>query len=54
MTSRFPGAVTLELDVRPFAEDRIALLEFLRHNVEIARKYLADGARVAGQARRAR
>src|SRR6266704_3686687 len=26
MTSRFPGAVTLELDVRPWAEDRGALL----------------------------
>jgi sugar phosphate isomerase/epimerase len=49
MTSRFPGAVTLELDVRPFAEDRAALLEFLRHNVAKAREYLADGARIAGQ-----
>ena len=52
MTSGFPGAVTLELDVRPWAEDRTALLEFLRHNVDIARKYLADGARTAGQAGR--
>ena len=50
MTSRFPGAVTLELDVRQRAEDRPALLEFLRDNVTAARQYLAAGTRTAGQA----
>jgi len=49
MTSRFPGAVTLELDVRSWAEDRSALLEFLRDNLATARKHLAAGARIAGQ-----
>jgi sugar phosphate isomerase/epimerase len=52
MTSRFPGAVTLELDVRPWAEDRTALLEFLRHNVATAREHLANGARIAGKVSR--
>jgi sugar phosphate isomerase/epimerase len=47
--SRFPGAVTLELDVRPWADDRLALLEFLRDNVAAAREYMADGSRTAGR-----
>jgi sugar phosphate isomerase/epimerase len=50
MTSSFPGAVTLELDVRPWADDRLALLEFLRSNVETARRYLTAGLAHAGQA----
>jgi sugar phosphate isomerase/epimerase len=54
VSSGFPGAVTLELDVRPWAEDRGALLEFLRANVAAARRYLADGSRIAGQAGRGR
>jgi sugar phosphate isomerase/epimerase len=40
----FPGAVTLELDVRPWADDRLALLEFLRANVEVARRHLQAAA----------
>jgi sugar phosphate isomerase/epimerase len=44
MTSGFPGGITLELDVRPWADDRPALLEFLRSNVEAARRYLEAGA----------
>jgi sugar phosphate isomerase/epimerase len=40
----FPGAVTLELDVRTWADDRPALLEVLRENLEIARTQLAKGA----------
>jgi len=43
MTSGFPGGITLELDVRPWADDRLALLEFLRSNVETARRYLEAG-----------
>jgi sugar phosphate isomerase/epimerase len=54
VSSGFPGAVTLELDVRPWAEDRGARLEFLRANVAAARRYLADGSRIAGQAGRGR
>ena len=51
-SSRFPGAVTLELDVRALSEDRVALLGFLRENLAIARKYLAAGSKTAGQAGR--
>jgi sugar phosphate isomerase/epimerase len=40
----FGGAVTLELDVRTWADDRPALLEVLRENVDIARTHLAKGA----------
>jgi sugar phosphate isomerase/epimerase len=43
MTSGFAGAVTLELDIRPWADDRPALLEFLRSNVEAARRHLTAG-----------
>jgi sugar phosphate isomerase/epimerase len=43
----FGGAVTLELDVRTWADDRKALLEVLRENVAIARAELAKGARLA-------
>lgn len=42
--SGFGGAVTLELDVRTWADDRPALLEVLRENLEIARIQLAKGA----------
>jgi sugar phosphate isomerase/epimerase len=40
----FGGAVTLELDVRTWADDRKALLEVLRENLGIARTHLAKGA----------
>jgi sugar phosphate isomerase/epimerase len=40
----FGGAVTLELDVRTWADDRPALLEVLRENLDIARSRLAKGA----------
>jgi len=40
----FGGAVTLELDVRPWTEDRAGLIAVLRDNVETARKHLAAGA----------
>jgi sugar phosphate isomerase/epimerase len=40
----FGGAVTLELDVRTWADDRRALLEVLRENLHIARARLASGA----------
>jgi sugar phosphate isomerase/epimerase len=43
----FGGAVTLELDVRTWADDRKALLEVLRENLGIARAELAKGARLA-------
>jgi sugar phosphate isomerase/epimerase len=43
----FGGAVTLELDVRTWADDRPALLEVLRENLEIARGHLARGAQRA-------
>jgi sugar phosphate isomerase/epimerase len=46
--ARFGGAVTLELDVRPWADDRPALLEVLRENLDIARLHLAAGAERAG------
>jgi sugar phosphate isomerase/epimerase len=46
----FGGAVTLELDVRTWADDRPALLEVLRENLAIARSHLAAGAR-RGRAR---
>jgi sugar phosphate isomerase/epimerase len=39
----FGGAVTLELDVRAWADDRPALLEVLRENLDIARLHLAAG-----------
>jgi sugar phosphate isomerase/epimerase len=39
----FGGAVTLELDVRTWADDRPALLEVLRENLDIARLHLAAG-----------
>ena len=42
--SAFGGAVTLELDVRTWADDRKALLEVLRENLAIARTHLAKGA----------
>jgi sugar phosphate isomerase/epimerase len=42
--SRFGGAVTLELDVRTWADDRPALLEVLRENLDTARLHLATGA----------
>jgi sugar phosphate isomerase/epimerase len=42
--SRFGGAVTLELDVRTWADDRPALLEVLRENLDMARLHLATGA----------
>jgi sugar phosphate isomerase/epimerase len=41
--SRFGGAVTLELDVRTWADDRPALLDVLRENLDIARLHLAAG-----------
>ncbi len=41
--SGFAGGVTLELDVRPLADDRLALLDFLRANVEATRRYLEAG-----------
>jgi sugar phosphate isomerase/epimerase len=41
---RFPGAVTLELDVRPWWEDRAGLIDMLRDNLVTARKHLAAGA----------
>jgi sugar phosphate isomerase/epimerase len=40
----FGGAVTLELDVRTWADDRPALLDVLRENLDIARTHLAKGA----------
>jgi sugar phosphate isomerase/epimerase len=40
----FGGAVTLELDVRTWADDRRALLEVLRENLAFARTQLAKGA----------
>jgi sugar phosphate isomerase/epimerase len=40
----FGGAVTLELDVRTWADDRSALLDVLRENLDIARLHLAAGA----------
>jgi sugar phosphate isomerase/epimerase len=49
VTSGFPGAVTLELDIRPWADDRLALLEFLRSNVEAARHHLTSSVVHAGQ-----
>jgi sugar phosphate isomerase/epimerase len=44
----FGGAVTLELDVRTWADDRPALLEVLRENLDSARLHLATGAERAG------
>ena len=41
--ARFGGAVTLELDVRTWADDRPALLDVLRENLDIARLHLAAG-----------
>jgi sugar phosphate isomerase/epimerase len=41
--ARFGGAVTLELDVRTWADDRPALLDVLRENLDIARLHLATG-----------
>ena len=38
------GPVTLELDVRTWADDRPALLEVLRENLAFARAQLAKGA----------
>jgi sugar phosphate isomerase/epimerase len=49
VTSGFPGAVTLELDVRALADDRPALVDFLRSNVEAARRYLTAAAVPAEQ-----
>jgi sugar phosphate isomerase/epimerase len=43
--SRFGGAVSLELDVRPYADDRLALIEFLRENLAVARQHLDAGAK---------
>jgi sugar phosphate isomerase/epimerase len=43
----FGGAVTLELDVRTWADDRRALLEILRENLAFTRAELAKGARLA-------
>jgi sugar phosphate isomerase/epimerase len=42
--TRFAGAVTLELDVRHWWEDRAGLIDMLRDNLETARKHLAAGA----------
>jgi sugar phosphate isomerase/epimerase len=39
----FGGAVTLELDVRTWADDRAGLLEVLRENLDVARLHLAAG-----------
>jgi sugar phosphate isomerase/epimerase len=50
----FGGAVTLELDVRTWADDRPALLEVLRENLDIARTHLAKGAAARTLARAAR
>jgi sugar phosphate isomerase/epimerase len=47
----FGGAVTLELDVRPWADSRPALIEFLRENVAIARQHLNAGAKRVRQGR---
>jgi sugar phosphate isomerase/epimerase len=43
----FGGAVTLELDVRPWADDRATLVDLLRENLDIARLHLAAGAEQA-------
>jgi sugar phosphate isomerase/epimerase len=40
----FAGAVTLELDVRHWWEDRAGLIDMLRDNLDTARKHLAAGA----------
>jgi sugar phosphate isomerase/epimerase len=48
------GAVTLELDVRPWADDRAALLGVLRDSAATARKHLAAGARPAARQRTGR
>ncbi len=48
--SGFTGNVTLELDVRSWADDRTAVLDLLRENLELARSHLAAGARGATQA----
>jgi sugar phosphate isomerase/epimerase len=42
--TRFAGVVTLELDIRPWWEDRAGLVGMLRDNLETARKHLAAGA----------
>jgi sugar phosphate isomerase/epimerase len=49
--SGFGGAVTLELDVRTWADDRPALLEVLRENLHVARQHLAKGARRQARSR---
>ncbi|HYY77721.1 MAG TPA: sugar phosphate isomerase/epimerase [Actinomycetes bacterium] len=41
---RHEGAITLELDVRPWADDRAALLRVLTDSVATARRHLAAGA----------
>lgn len=46
--TRFAGAVTLELDIRPWWEDRAGLVGMLRDNLQTARKHLAAGAERAG------
>ncbi len=38
------AGVTLELDIRQWADDRVALLDVLRDNLEAARQHLAAGA----------
>jgi len=51
--SGFSGGVTLELDVRPWADDRVALIESLRENVAMARANLGAGAERVRQGRMA-
>jgi sugar phosphate isomerase/epimerase len=52
MASGYSGGITLELDVRPWADDRLGLLEFLRANLEAARRYLEAGVAPADRADR--
>ena len=52
VTSGFPGAVTLELDVRPWADDRAALLRVLRENRELASSALHGARPAASHGRR--
>jgi sugar phosphate isomerase/epimerase len=48
----YRGAVTLELDVRPWADDRAALLRVLRENRELASRALGGARPAASHGRR--
>jgi sugar phosphate isomerase/epimerase len=50
-SSGFAGAVTLELDVRPWADNRLALLEVLRENRELASRHLGQAGSEASHGR---